>query len=241
MCEWVREFVAYREDITPTVSDFLQKWESIWLKGMRKLVGYFFLNFLLLLWVLLRPSEKNNEVNPHTSFIPMLGQTFRTCFVFTGVRKKCDFLASALTQSIYQNDISERREMLLEMTYFEIFWHPGRQKLAQACGVPAVDCWQWRRGHYFHPYFLFFPRRVDLLCHFGAPWRPFWILQAVRRCRRLASTPFAARLVFISALRTPLHSALASGLSVQCIGLSRITDNRKIVPPCRWTRISHFM
>ena len=33
------------------------------------------------------------------------------------------------------------------------------------------------------------------LCHFGAPWRPFWILQAVRRCRRLASAPFAARLV----------------------------------------------
>ena len=36
----------------------------------------------------------------------------------------------------------------------------------------------------------------DPLCHFGAPWRPFWILQAVRRCRRLASAPFAARLVF---------------------------------------------
>ena len=33
------------------------------------------------------------------------------------------------------------------------------------------------------------------LCHFGAPWRPFWILQAVRRSRRLASAPFAARLV----------------------------------------------
>ena len=35
--------------------------------------------------------------------------------------------------------------------------------LARACGVPAVgvravDCWQWRSGHYFHPSFLlFFP------------------------------------------------------------------------------------
>ena len=33
--------------------------------------------------------------------------------------------------------------------------------LAWACGVPAVgvravDCWQWRSGHYFHPSFLFF-------------------------------------------------------------------------------------
>ena len=36
-------------------------------------------------------------------------------------------------------------------------------QLARACGVPvvgvrAVDCWQWRSGHYFHPSFLlFFP------------------------------------------------------------------------------------
>ena len=35
----------------------------------------------------------------------------------------------------------------------------------------------------------------DPIGHFGAPWRPFWILQAVRRCRRWASAPFAARLV----------------------------------------------
>ena len=33
--------------------------------------------------------------------------------------------------------------------------------LAQACGVPAVgvlavNCWQWRSGHYFHPSLLFF-------------------------------------------------------------------------------------
>ena len=35
----------------------------------------------------------------------------------------------------------------------------------------------------------------DPVCHFGAPWRPFWILQAVRRCRRWASAPCAARLV----------------------------------------------
>ena len=39
-----------------------------------------------------------------------------------------------------------------------------------------------------------FPDPVD---HFGGPWRPFWILQAVRRCRRWASAPGAARLVFI--------------------------------------------
>ena len=29
----------------------------------------------------------------------------------------------------------------------------------------------------------------DPVGHFGAPWRPFWILQAVRRCRRWASAP----------------------------------------------------
>ena len=37
----------------------------------------------------------------------------------------------------------------------------------------------------------------DPVGHFGAPWRPFWILQAVRRCRRWASAPGAARLVFL--------------------------------------------
>ena len=35
----------------------------------------------------------------------------------------------------------------------------------------------------------------DPVGHFGAPWWPFWVLQAVRRCRRWASAPFAARLV----------------------------------------------
>ena len=42
----------------------------------------------------------------------------------------------------------------------------------------------------------------DPLRHFGAPWRPFWILQAVRRCRRLASAPFAARLVLSGIIDT---------------------------------------
>ena len=37
----------------------------------------------------------------------------------------------------------------------------------------------------------------DPVRNFGAPWRPFWILQAVRRCRRWASAPGAARLVFV--------------------------------------------
>ena len=37
----------------------------------------------------------------------------------------------------------------------------------------------------------------DPVCHFGAPRRPFWILQALQRCRRWASAPFAARLVFL--------------------------------------------
>ena len=36
----------------------------------------------------------------------------------------------------------------------------------------------------------------DPVGHFGAHWRPFWILQAVRRCRRWASAPGATRLVF---------------------------------------------
>ena len=39
-----------------------------------------------------------------------------------------------------------------------------------------------------------FPDRIG---HFGGPWRPFWILQAVRRCRRRASVPFTAWLVLI--------------------------------------------
>ena len=92
-----------------------------------------------------------------------------------------------------------------------------------AVGVPAVALWQWRSGYYSHqsfPLLLFsdvtFSRIRTLIWqgllrmaknigvdtfpdpvrHFGAPWRPFWILQAVRRCRRWARAPFAARLVF---------------------------------------------
>ena len=42
----------------------------------------------------------------------------------------------------------------------------------------------------------------DPIRHFGAPWRPFWILQAVRRCRRWASAPGAARLLFCWRLKT---------------------------------------
>ena len=37
----------------------------------------------------------------------------------------------------------------------------------------------------------------DPVGHFGAHCRPFWILQAVRHCRRWASAPFAARLIFL--------------------------------------------
>ena len=36
----------------------------------------------------------------------------------------------------------------------------------------------------------------DTVDHFGAPWWPFWILQTVRHCRRRASAPGGARLVF---------------------------------------------
>ena len=48
--------------------------------------------------------------------------------------------------------------------------------LAQAGGVPAVgvravDCWQWRTGHYFHPYFLFLFSRFSRF----SPSRPFLI------------------------------------------------------------------
>ena len=50
-------------------------------------------------------------------------------------------------------------------------------ELARACGVPAVgvravDCWQWRSGHYFHQSFPFFP--VFFLFCFS-PSRPFLI------------------------------------------------------------------
>ena len=51
----------------------------------------------------------------------------------------------------------------------------------------------------------------DPLFHYGAPWRPFSILQAVRRCRRLASAPFAARLVFTN--NPPLLENLRSQTS----------------------------
>ena len=38
----------------------------------------------------------------------------------------------------------------------------------------------------------------DPVSHFGLPWRLFWILRVLWRCRRWATAPFAARLEFIS-------------------------------------------
>ena len=38
----------------------------------------------------------------------------------------------------------------------------------------------------------------DPVGHFGPPWQPFWILQAVWHCRQWASAPFATRLVFVT-------------------------------------------
>ena len=50
----------------------------------------------------------------------------------------------------------------------------------------------------------------DPVRHFGAPWRQFWILQAVQSCRRWASAPFAARLVLLYILQK-LLKILRSG------------------------------
>ena len=90
------------------------------------------------------------------------------------------------------------------------------QILARACGAPAVsvqavDCWQWRSGHYNHQSFLFFsPRfscsRIKKLILLRMPKNlgvntfsdPVGHIGFCRRCRRWASAPFAARLVFQS-------------------------------------------
>ena len=73
------------------------------------------------------------------------------------------------------------------------FFHPSRPFLIE--GVLGSKNLFWQK-------LLKTPKnlRVDPVGHFGAPWQPLWILQAVRRCRRLASAPFAARLVFLEML-----------------------------------------
>jgi len=79
--------------------------------------------------------------------------------------------------------------------------------------------------HYFHLSFslfffsslsIFFIEGVlgvdpspDPIGHFGVPWRPFLILQAVQRCRWLASAPFAAGLVFFFSVINVPHKTVS--------------------------------
>ena len=59
----------------------------------------------------------------------------------------------------------------------------GEFILAQACGVSAVDCWQWCSGHYFHMSFLFFPVFFTPFFPFP-PSRPF-LLEGVLGSKNL--------------------------------------------------------
>ena len=66
-------------------------------------------------------------------------------------------------------------------------------KLAQVFGVPAVgvwavDCWQWRSGHFFHPSFpfLFFP------LFFFPPSQPF-LIEGVLGSKNLFSESWRER------------------------------------------------
>ena len=60
-------------------------------------------------------------------------------------------------------------------------WHEDSGPLlARACGVPAigvraVDCWQWRSGHYFHNSFFFPFIHFPPPFFFSPPLRPFLI------------------------------------------------------------------
>ena len=67
--------------------------------------------------------------------------------------------------------------------------------LVRACSVPAVgvravDCWQWRSGHYFHPFFLcFFPVFSP---PFFSPLRPF-LIEGVLGSKNLFSESYLER------------------------------------------------
>ena len=80
---------------------------------------------------------------------------------------------------------------LAPLTMLDHFW--------RACGVPAVgvravDCWQWRSGHYFHPSFLFFP------CFFPPFFPVFFSSVATFSHRRSARIK---KLILRKLLRTP--------------------------------------
>ena len=85
------------------------------------------------------------------------------------------------------------------MTLFSLFWHECRHCISTSSSSPSRPFLierLLRSKNFFSKSWRERPKTFpDPLCHFGAPWRPFWILQAVRRCRRLASAPFSARLV----------------------------------------------
>ena len=99
-----------------------------------------------------------------------------------------------------------------------VFIYPVLNLLARACGVPvgrrlgrwlattlvaaiffSVATFSHRRSARIKKVILQKPRGDTFpgpVGHFGAPYRLFWILQAVQRCRRWASDPGAARLLF---------------------------------------------
>ena len=70
---------------------------------------------------------------------------------------------------------------------------------------------------------------ADPVSHFGAPKQPFWILQAVRRCRRCASAPFAARLVFVVEVEAKLGNIAALVVVFACGGVVMVVvDTRNL-------------
>ena len=85
----------------------------------------------------------------------------------------------------------------------------------------------------------------DPIGHFGAPWRPFWIFQAVRHCRQWASAPFTARLVLYYVVRmvtlSPEAYYLQGTLSWRNIvsGPSCLWDILSPGAECLWGGLSH--
>ena len=122
--------------------------------------------------------------------------------------KQCSVFISILTRFCLKSLLIEG--VLASKNLFCKSW-PERPKSYAILGSPGGHfafcgrCRQWASAPFAaRMVFLFFfpPSRPFLIegvlgsKNFGSPWRPFWILEAVRHIRQWASAPFAARLVF---------------------------------------------
>ena len=95
-------------------------------------------------------------------------------------RERASFQRSAFGRSTAGNDVVATIFIHIFFSFFPPFFFPFFSRFFFSQSRPFLIEGVLGSKNLFSESCLECPKNS----HFGAPWRPFWILQAVRRCRR---------------------------------------------------------